>query len=181
MRKVSGATVFAGLIALTGAAVAWRAVGYGLTGGGSPVGPGMFPAAVGLLLCAAGIATAVADARRAPQRDGGQPAGDGRPSAASQTSPAAAAEAAGEEPTGAAGDGDRLRRGFLLLAALAAAVALGNVIGLIPAMTLYLFVVTHLLEELPLTRCLLYAAGGGVFLWAVFDQLLNVRFPGPGW
>jgi putative tricarboxylic transport membrane protein len=63
------------------------------------------------------------------------------------------------------------------IAGLASLVPLAPLIGLLPALAVFIFAVLHLVERLPLLRATAVAGGAVVGSWLLFERLLSVPLP----
>ena len=66
---------------------------------------------------------------------------------------------------------------ILMIAAAIVTALLCNVIGMVPALGLYIVLWLTLKEKMSIVKSLLIGVGTAAFLWVVFDVLLNVAIP----
>lgn len=173
-----GEQVFAVALMVMGALASVESWRYGLTDETSPLGPGAAPFILGLGLVILG-ALLVLDGARSRRRERALPVEDAVSLAVTR---------AGGRREGTAPDPRRswfgailqdrgLLNAFAILAILAVALAMTPVVGLIPALALAIFAVGRLVERLSWRASISLGVGGGLFLWLVFAEFLNVRVP----
>ena len=132
------APIVLSVVGLSAVALAWT---YGLWSFGSP-GPGLMPAAAGVLL----VCASAADFRRIAA-----------PSSA-------------------------LNRRLLAHAAALVLLPFASlVLGMLPALALYVIVILYLVERLRLRNALAVAGLATVGCWLLFEKLLSVPLPKPLW
>ena len=154
--------MFAGVLALAGLMVAAQSLIYGLMDEGR-LGPGAVPFIAGVAL-AASAGFVVLTALR-----GGAPSDEGETGLSDVDAEIAAAAAEAEAP----GAG---KRSLALFALLAGMLLISQLIGLVPAAVLFVFVTALAVERLPLVKALTLAAVAGLMIWAIFILLLDIPF-----
>jgi len=157
-----GDVVFAGVLALAGLVVAVQSLIYGLMDEGR-LGPGAVPFIAGLALALTAGSIAVGALRHGP-------AEEGRETGLSDVDAEIAAAAAEAEAPGAGS------RSVALFALLAGALLASQVIGLVPAAVLFVFVTAVAVERLPLVKALTLAGVAALMIWAIFILLLDIPF-----
>lgn len=155
--KISGEIVFAGLLALVGLIVVGRSYQYGLSDEGR-IGPGAFPGALGLILALLGTYLVLKGVRT-------------RSDAKLDTSEADS-DADAEEQSNA-------RKAFTVLGMVAVAIVAAPYVGLIPALTVLIFLIALVIEGVGLLRSFSLAAICFALYYGIFELLLAVPMPGP--
>lgn len=156
-----GDVVFAGVLALGGAVVAVQSLIYGLMDEGR-LGPGAVPFIAGVALAIAASWVLVTALRGGAQHD---------PDAGLSEVDAEIAAAAREVEAPGAG-----RRSLALFGLLAATLLVSQLIGLVAAAVLFVFVVAVAVERLPLVKALTLAGVSALMIWAIFVLLLDIPF-----
>ncbi len=158
-----GDVVFAGVLTLGGLVVAVQSLIYGIMDEGR-LGPGAVPFFAGVALALTAGWTAAVALRRGP---GG---GDRLETGLSDVDAEIAAAAAEAEAPGAG------RRSLALFGLLAGMLLVSQLIGLVAAAVLFVFVVAIAVERLPLRKSLLLAGVAALMIWAIFVLLLDIPF-----
>ncbi|SFS80649.1 tripartite tricarboxylate transporter TctB family protein [Saccharopolyspora flava] len=141
------------LLVVLGAAAAVSAPVYGVFGEQGRIGPGFMPLAAGLVLAVLSAAQLL-----------GRPVAEAAPQAED-------VDEAGRTPA---------RRAWILrrvLVLLVAALALVPVIGLVPALTGLVWVISAWLEGRNPWSSLVFAVAAGAAVWVIFRVLLAVPLP----
>jgi putative tricarboxylic transport membrane protein len=157
-----GDVVFASVLALSGLVVAIQSLVYGIMDE-NRLGPGAVPFIAGVALCIAATTIAVGALRHGPQDEGGE-------TGLSDVDAEIAAAAAEAEAPGAGS------RSVAIFGLLAGALLVSQVIGLVPAAVLFVFVTGVAVERLPVVKALILAGVAALMIWAIFILLLDIPF-----
>lgn len=170
-RRLALEVACAGVLTAIGVSAAIVAYGYGISDADHPIGPGMTPFVVSLIVAAFAGVTAVGAAMRlrTPGSEMRRPLDESTFVIAADGS---LVEVDEEKRAGA-----DAAKPWKIVGLTAVAVIAGHWVGLLPAMAVLVFVLIAFLERAGLIRAVTIAAVNTTLVWLVFERFLEVPLP----